>query len=236
MACRSFPESEGSISQCAIGCGHEFIVSWMHIVKECFCPECGMAVLIEPQSGMTSKHWRVEPFAEILTSSPLGSLNFARTLALQAVEKAWQESEAAFIGRSTAWPKKSGPRSYSLKTQREFWQTEDCKSLNRLPPSGIHVDGLLRAVKRLARPNNVKGGFVWPTPAATDYKRRDWPGDRRRKSPNLPCMLNIQYKTTGLKTNPLFLEWMMSFPFGWTELSVWVIPYIQGKRRKPLRS
>ena len=110
---------------------------------------------------------------------------------------------------------------------------EELKLLNRLPPSGIQQDGLLRAVKRLDHPKIVKDGFVWPTPTARAAP--DCRAERRRNSPSLECILNLKNGTNGLKTNPRFLEWMMSYPLGWTELAPWVIQYVLSKRKKPLK-
>lgn len=204
------------------------------IVKEYCSQELPTDYWVMQLSGTTLKVFLDNNSKESLTSFTVASL--VKTSALQEMEKAWKESKADYFLRSCAWPKKSSPNSYSLKIQKEFWPREESKLLNRLPPSGIAAVGLLKAVKRLDHPNLVKDGFVWPTPVATDYKRRDWPADRKRKSPNINCMLNIKNNTTGLKTNPNFLEWLMSYPFGWTELSHWVIPFVLNKRKKRLKN
>lgn len=38
------------------------------------------------------------------------------------------------------------------------------------------------------------------------------------------------------RINPQFLEWMMSYPLGWTELELWVIPFVLNKQGKHLKS
>ena len=184
---------------------------------------CQGVLLSRMQFGMTLQPCREGNYEDSSTLSSVGSRNekdHARTLALQDMEKAWLESEADYFSRSFAWPKKSSPNSYSLKTQREYSQMEESKLSKRLPPSGIAYDGLLRAVKRLDHPKIVKDGLCLPTPKASDSKRTDSPCERRRHSPDLTTFLNMKYQTKGKKVHPHFIEWMMTYPLNWTCLSL----------------
>jgi hypothetical protein len=55
-----------------------------------------------------------------------------------------------------------------------------------------------------------------PTPAA-----RDWKGAGTRNENLVPNVVEGRKKigtTTGLKLQPAFVEWMMGYPEGWTEL------------------
>lgn len=201
-------------------------------VKEFCSPECRLMTYRSPQSGMTSLLLMDETSThELILSTEVFP---AKTSVLQDMEKAWTESEADFFSRSCAWPKKSSPNFYSLRTQKESCQTEESKLLKRLPPSGIAAVGLLRAVKRLDHPKIVKDGFVWPTPTAR--ATRDCPAERKRKSPSIESVLNQKNGTTGLRTSPNFLEWIMTYPLGWTELAPWAIPYVLSKRGRRLKS
>ena len=61
----------------------------------------------------------------------------------------------------------------------------------------------------------------WPTPRASDAKRSDSPSDRNRQTPCLPTQVHIEAGTTSQQTgklNPTWVEWLMGFPPGWTDL------------------
>ena len=59
-----------------------------------------------------------------------------------------------------------------------------------------------------------------PTPTAHLAKESASPSDYKRKSPPLLC--HFQQETSGEKMylNPQFVEWMMGFPTGWTDLEL----------------
>jgi hypothetical protein len=63
---------------------------------------------------------------------------------------------------------------------------------------------------------------MWPTPAARDYK-----GGRkletlkeagRNETNSLPDAVNVANQEVG-SLNPQWVEWLMGFPEGWTDLS-----------------
>ncbi|WP_233746821.1 DNA cytosine methyltransferase [Acinetobacter soli] len=85
----------------------------------------------------------------------------------------------------------------------------------------------------------------WPTPVASDWKRNGYPGDLTRKSPTLGAMVQIyptpkasdgnkrgkvsDHHQNGLAgavrsghdggvLNPNWVEWLMGWPIGWTDL------------------
>jgi len=55
---------------------------------------------------------------------------------------------------------------------------------------------------------------MWPTPAATDHKGSSRPGQRRGQltDPNMGAIKD------GGQLNPTWVEWLMGFPLGWTDL------------------
>jgi hypothetical protein len=68
----------------------------------------------------------------------------------------------------------------------------------------------------------VAAGRMWPTPAARDYK-----GGRkletlkavgRDEKNSLPDAVNVVNQATG-SLNPQWVEWLMGFPEGWTDLN-----------------
>jgi DNA (cytosine-5)-methyltransferase 1 len=56
----------------------------------------------------------------------------------------------------------------------------------------------------------------WPTPKARDYKDGKTEGNFDRNSPDLGKVVG-QSATSGA-LNPTWVEWLMGFPLGWTDL------------------
>lgn len=164
----------------------------------------------------------------LLAASP------ARTLALQERVKDWKESEADFFLRSCAWPKKSSPLSYSLRTS-PLSEPGDWISLSKnLPRQGMTVDGRCYPLKPLVLPIKGNVGFVWPTPTARDWKsaaRKDL--SRQTKSPPLSHTYLVR---TGVPLSPNFCEWLMGFPIEWTALSDLGTQWFRSKPKKHLKS
>lgn len=105
----------------------------------------------------------------------------------------------------------------------------------------------------LALPAAVK----WATPASRDWKDSGQePSARNRKSPSLPTQIAMEQERlwttpcaddtghrkakyaqggtamstqTGGQLNPMWVEGLMGYPFGWTEVEDWTMP----KRKKP---
>lgn len=145
-----------------------------------------------------------------------GSRNCAKTLALQDMEKAWQESEADYFSRSLGCVAKLSQDSSFWKTCLPLLPEEGPKWSDKLPRWGMIVAGALYPLRPWEHHIKGNAGFYLPTPqarAAPDCK-----AERKRKSPSLESILNIKHGTHGLKTNPRCLEWMMGYQIGWTEL------------------
>ncbi len=244
--------SEDSASPLENGLDQLPIAKSIPTVKVCCFHEWPQEIYGRRLYGMTLPPWMDQNSNQKLM---LSTQDFhVRISALQEIERVWQESEADYFSRSYGWPKKSNQNSFFLKTQKEFCPKEELKLLKRLPPSGIHQDGLLKAVKRLDLPKIVKDGFVWPTPNTLDYlPPRPWKALKkqfettrkgRKKPANLreaihkECYPSIQpydHKTIGT-LNPLFVEWIQGYPLQWTELGHWEIQWFQFKRKKRLKN
>lgn len=243
------------------------------IVKR-FCSAEWRVVTSPPLiSGTMSDHFPRLMSEDQLTSSTVASL--AKTSALQDMEKVWRESEAAFIGRSIGWPKKSSPHSYSLKTCQLSFVEEDPPWFNRLPRWGMIVGGVLYPLRPLERFTAEKGGSYWPTPVANDDNKsieahlamkarmkggqrktitslnvavKMWPtpdSSARGACKNLQMRgenrhhFTIQDAVNSGKLNPTWVEWLMGYPAGWSELSAWAMQWYLlsvKKRSKSLRA
>lgn len=78
-----------------------------------------------------------------------------------------------------------------------------CGNYNRKGASNTSGNGLATYVK------------MYPTPMAT--QRGDCPAERKRHSPCLESVVAMQ-EPNGGKLNPTWVEWLMNFPIGWTDL------------------
>jgi len=99
---------------------------------------------------------------------------------LQEQGRAWKVSEPVFFLRSCAWPKRSGRRSFSLKTC-PCSEHGDWSELN-FPGEGMTVDGVCYPLSRSARRIVGNGdSILLPTPSAAIYgtSNNSCPGDGR---------------------------------------------------------
>lgn len=256
MAWIYFPESEGLASPLTPGCKLSPTVSKTLIAKVFCCPECRKINLIEPQSGTM-----LEALPEIccrkLTSS---SEDFhAKISVLQATERAWKESEVAFFGKLSDLQKKLIRRLSSWKTSPELELKDFDKLSEHLPKWGMIVGGLVYLPQALEPRIKEKDGCYLPTPTATPYGRNKSLGPNSKVRPSLQSMAtNARWPTplardgkvspgaaratyslpgkVGGKLNPTWVEWLMGFPLGWTELSPSVIALSLYKFERGLKS
>lgn len=160
--------------------------------KASSCRECKKGICPKHQFGMIYEHYPKELSVNLSTLSSAGSHDHAKISVLQELEKAWMESEADFFSRSCAWPRKSSPSSYSLKTSLPSLGEGVFELLEKLPRWGMIVDGVLYPLHRLERFTKESAGSFWPTPKARDWKDNgESPSEQRRHSPSLPCRVKM---------------------------------------------
>jgi hypothetical protein len=70
--------------------------------------------------------------------------------------------------------------------------------------------------KRNPNLETIVGQRQWPSPKARDWKDGKTEGTSNRQSPDLGKVVG-QSKTTGA-LNPTWVEWLMGWPLGWTDL------------------
>jgi hypothetical protein len=58
---------------------------------------------------------------------------------------------------------------------------------------------------------------MWPTPAAQDGKNSTLPPSQRDRD-SVPGAMIRSGEAQGGQLNPQFVEWLMGFPIGWTDL------------------
>jgi len=106
--------------------------------------------------------------------------------------------------------------NYDLNTQS--WRMSEATLLSdspafleTWPASGMTHNGTLFQQPQLVRHIKEKGSLSLPTPQARDYKGISGRSKKRKKPMCLPGAL-------GGVPNPEFVEWLMGFPKGWTDL------------------
>jgi len=124
----------------------------------------------------------------------------------------WPRSGMTADGRCWALPM-SGRRT--AETGSGLWPTPTvCGNHNRKGASEHSGDGLATAVKK------------WPTPTANDAKNCALPPSQMEWD-NLPGALLRSGAQRGGGLNPTWVEWLMGWPLGWTDLE----PLATGKSR-----
>jgi len=85
-------------------------------------------------------------------------------------------------------------------TDSGLWPTPTvCGNYNRKGASATSGDGLATAVR------------MWPTPTAHNAKETNAPSELARNTPTLAAQ-------AGGSLNPTWVEWLMGWPLGWTDL------------------
>jgi hypothetical protein len=98
------------------------------------------------------------------------------------------------------------------------WRTHRCLFDEALPWSSVTLPrwGMMRRGVcwerlTLGRRTSERGSGLWPTPTAHSAKEGAYPAEYDRKTPTLGARV-------GGKPNPMWVEWLMGWPTGWTDL------------------
>lgn len=116
------------------------------------------------------------------------------------------------------------PESSSWRMSQLSLFEDSTASQETWPRSGMTVNGTAFPLPTLAHPINATGSGSWPTPTTRDYK--DSPGmalvskDGRDRLDQLPRVVFHREGTQkgGGHVNPDWIEWLMGYPPGWTDL------------------
>jgi hypothetical protein len=143
-----------------------------------------------PRSGMTANGqcWELPTLARRTSATDSGL---------------WPTPVASDIGsRNKPYSQCGTPLSLAVK-----WPTPTvCGNYNRKGASATSGDGLATAVNR------------WPTPTARIHKGGG-NSMTRKDGKSRSDMLDwaVEYQT-GMRLNPMWVEWLMAWPLGWTDL------------------
>ena len=136
----------------------------------------------------------------------------ARTSALQERAQASTANAPASGPSSLASSTKSGPCTHGLKTPQLSLLADSNESLETLPRSGMTRDGVCWELPILVRRTSASAsGFRLPTPTAHNAKEYASPSEWTRNEPTLATH-------AGGPLNPTWVEWLMGWPLGWTDL------------------
>lgn len=258
MAWIYLAESEDSLSPWKAGSGRLPTVKTIDTPSQFYCHVCRRDNCPAHPFGTTFAPFTDEPIY------PAPSISFtadspARTSVLRGMELAWAESGRDFSSTSSGLSKKQTRDSYFSKMSQQLELVASQVSRKHLPISGMISGGRLFQPKKLAPATFAKDGSDLPTPTAQSYgsnmggsagrtgKRRDsinsmasrgliptpmarnWKGSggANRESPDLPL-------TMGGALNPPFVEEIMGYPIGHTELEDWAMRWYQLKRERLL--
>ncbi len=235
-----FQESEESTSDSTNGCEQSAIAKSIPIANVACYQEFPMVISKMHRYGMTFElSISHPPSGNILTSSTVDS--HVRTLVLLAMERAWKENEVDCFSRCCAWPKKSDPNLYSLRTFHTLSRMGPGKWSPVLPNWGMIVDGVLYPVKKLERHIKDPGGSYLPTPTASQSgKPIRKPSPSRLKGKHgwdLQDRLGQLFpQSIGKSIAPQYIAWMMGYPTEWMKLKPWAMQLFQCKRNKRSKS
>jgi hypothetical protein len=83
---------------------------------------------------------------------------------------------------------------------------------------------------------NIAGAVaMWPTPTTNDAKNATLPESQKDRD-GMAGALMRQGVQAGGKLNPLWVEWLMAFPIGFTASKDWVTPSVQSRRQQRFAS
>jgi len=109
----------------------------------------------------------------------------------------------------------------NLEHAARFWPTPTvCGNYNQKGAGKNSGDGLATDVK------------TWPTPTVNDSKNCTLPPSKVNHD-NLPGALLRNGEKTGGGLNPMWVEWLMGWPLGWTDLNALETGRFR-QRRRPL--
>jgi hypothetical protein len=113
----------------------------------------------------------------------------------------------------------------SWKTCEDISLWGEQKSLERLPKSGMTRNGVLYQQPEWVRPIDVNESSLWPTPTtanwvtstSVDSTREQMLNGEKYSSRIVQAVALAEPTATGY-LNPEWVEWLMGFPIGWTDL------------------
>jgi hypothetical protein len=193
-------------------------------IQQAFCaPDKMTAFSRLSRFGMTYKPLTADRGEELLT---LYLADFrAKTSALQEKVPESTAPDQACGPTWRGWLAKYDPDSYSWKTAQCSLIEDSGECLETFPRSGMTRDGLLWELPMLEQTTRgIESGLSekWPTPNAGEAKQSsNLVRKAERRVIHAAKGVHLQESLTervGGKLNPTWVEWLMGWPLGWTDL------------------
>jgi len=118
---------------------------------------------------------------------------------------------------------RNGTIKLSLLGQARLWATPNAHDSAMGPMS---LETAMTGKHQLTLVTQVKHPQLWPTPKTN---MTDCPAERKRKSPDLAAMVAMNSPQTSGQLNPEWVEWLMGYRTGVTELSAWAMEWFRSK-------
>ena len=138
-----------------------------------------------------------------------GMVPVSMASALDCGEK-WRESSVKYDLSSSSW-----------KIHRSLFQEDLQWSSVTLPKWGMTQNGAAYQHPTLERPISATASGLWPTPQASDNRDRgnlSTPSVKRRVDIGKQVSLSMCVSDQNGRLNPTWVEWLMGWPLGWTDL------------------
>ena len=110
------------------------------------------------------------------------------------------------------------PSTQSWRMFGDTFLSGESLLLETLPPSGMTQNGVLYPQPLWVPLTAETDSSLWPTPRASISKDRYWRNRASGYRSNLGEIRPGEEHLIGQIINPHWLEWLMGFPTGWTEL------------------
>jgi hypothetical protein len=107
-------------------------------------------------------------------------------------------------------------RSWRMSEDISLWGEQP--SLESLPKSGMTRNGVLYQQPDWVRPIDATDSLSWPTPTARDGKGASGHKKLSRRLADLTIQARLRDGVQTGSLNPAWVEWLMGFPIGWTDL------------------
>ena len=136
----------------------------------------------------------------------------------------WKTHQCSLLGDlesfSETWPRWGLMRHgecWELQMSEQIMKDKESGSLVKYPtPTTVDSGALFNtSISKNSKPRPTLGAMakfnLWPTPTAHNAKEAAYPSEYNRKTPTLATH-------AGGKLNPTWVEWLMGWPLGWTDL------------------
>jgi len=124
---------------------------------------------------------------------------------LQTLPRSGMTVDGMLLEQPTAVPRTSA-------TESGLWRTPQAQDgMRGVYKSKQAMDAHLSRGHQLGLANQVAHRHLWPTPTAHNAKETNAPSEAKRNEPTLASRV-------GGVLNPTWVEWLMGWPLGWTDL------------------